>query len=332
MPADAAQSDRPAMRRLTRLLAVAAGLALVGTGLSAPAAASAASPAATVTGTLVDVFGDPLVGVDVFISRGGGGGATVTTNSVGRFTYRHSIHKGFPVWSAEPDIGAGLESITIRPVRNKTVSLGTIPWVSGAVKGDISLASSPSGSMWVSLVNAGGKEVARTMVDESTLRYSFSYSKKGNYAVRYVDIDQHWTYVGNTSNFATASHLAVSDKVSYERDITPVVKTGVLKGKLTPKSKKQNTAAISVLKIGGSELDFITELYDSGSFSFRGLPAGKYQLRVLNVSRHAWEYFRGSGKTVTKVSSKAKKIQVGTGTKNVGTFRIKQGYYEDGWD
>ena len=319
-------------RRLSRLAALTTGILLVGTAVSVPMAASAASSIATVTGTLVNAGGVPLTNVDVFVSPGGSGGSMVKTNSVGTFTYKHSVHKAFSIWTARPGIGDANETITIRPVKGKTTSVGTIPWVGGSVEGEILPGSTSSRPTFVSLISSSGREVASTIVDFDTQRFRFSYAKTGNYAVRFEDDKQNWTYLGNTSNFASASRLAVSPAAAYDRDITPVKKTGVLKGKLGPKSKGYNTAAISIEKVDGSELDRVMKLYDSGSFSFTGLPAGKYRLRVLNVDNYKYEYFRGSKKTATKLESKAKSIQVGTGTKNVGTFTIKQKYYEDSWD
>lgn len=318
--------------RISKLVALATGLLLIGTAVSVPVSASAASSLATVTGTLVTAGGTPLANVDVFISLGGSGGSLVTTNSAGTFSYTHSTHKAFPFWSARPGIGDANETITIRPVKGKTTALGTIPWVAGSVEGEILPGSTSTRPTFVSLINSSGKQVASASVDFDTQRFRFSYAKAGNYAVRFEDDKQNWTYLGNTSNFASATRLAVNAATAYDRDIKPVKKTGVLKGKLSPKSKSYNTAAISIEKIDGSELDRVVKLYDSGSFSFTGLPAGKYRLRVLNVDNYKFEYFRGSGKSATKVASKAKKVQIGAGTKNVGTFTIKQKYYEDAWD
>jgi hypothetical protein len=318
--------------RISRFAALATGLLLVGTAVSVPVTASAASSLATVTGTLVNSAGNPLTNVDVFISIGGSGGSMRKTNSAGTFTYTHSIHKAFAIWTARPGIGDANETITIRPVKGKTTALGVIPWVGGSVEGEILPGSTSSRPTSVSLINSSGKEVASTVVDFDTQRFRFSYAKTGSYAVRFEGDKQNWTYLGNTSNFTSATRLAVSPTVAYDRDITPVNKTGVITGKLSPKSSGYDSAAISIEKVDGSELDRVVKLYDSGTFSFTALPAGKYRLRVLNVDTYTYEYFRGSGKTATKLVSKAKTVQVGTGTKNVGKFTIKKKYYEDSWD
>ena len=317
-------------RPLPRALAIATGIALLGAALSVPAAASAAPADATVTGIFVDAADQPLVGLEVYIAPGSVSGETVVTDETGRFTYTHALDVRRPIWGVSPDRGADDESIVARPVVGKTVSVGRVPLVAGAVAGDIIPLNTEAAPTYVSLINTAGKEIVRAKVNEDSLRYDFSYAKAGTYTVRFLS-DQNWTYLGNTSNFAIATKLAVNPARRLERDITQIKKSGRLSGTLSPKSKAGYTAAISVTKIDGSELDTFRLLSGSGSFSFEGLPAGKYRLSVLDAATGKSQYFRGSKLSATTLVSKAKQISVSSGTA-VGTFTIKSGLYEDSWE
>ncbi len=228
-----------------------------------------------ISGTVRDSDGNPVAGVELTLTRPGGGTATTTTGPDGTYLFDdnpvgtdYSVSVTVPPgYVAGPD-GTTIDDIDITtdPVVDQDFVIRALASVSGQVTG----GGGGLGGVQVTLTPTGGGP-AITAVTDGDGRYQLDGVPPGDYVASIVAPDG---YDGDTSQAVT---VAAADVTGVDFALT---RPGAVTGTVSDADSGDPVADVTI-EVDGPGAVVEVETDDAGGYVLDGLDAGDYSIVVV---------------------------------------------------
>ncbi|MFT4123640.1 MAG: carboxypeptidase-like regulatory domain-containing protein [Microbacteriaceae bacterium] len=330
------------MKRICSLVLLAT--LLVGGMVAATGADAAQANRATVTGTVVDSTGAPIVGAVFWLGGDTSRYKRVRTDADGDFVVSARVAKGSGAvaegsWSfaaSADDLG----SFTARVRAGHTTDLGEITWDESApISGSVSAETGADTYAVAYLVTKSGRTVATTPIDDES--FGFGYASAGTYTVK-VWGPRGWSYLGDVVHFGAAELHHLDAGESLEADIHAVAFTTKV---------KVHVAQVPGSKVSGPRVsgpnryvtvracdrqrpldDCTAVLVRRGTTATITVPSGRYLVSAVSADGSVAYYFTGDAETPSTRIADARTVRVRDSTVTLGVFPVPKALFTSGGD